>query len=116
MGAVYFIAVSGAARSLHKIDEATGRSRLVAKDFGYDSLATAGNPRWVVSRDYRTSETVILDTETDAIKSIGKHESAAVLSDDKLLVVSGQDITVGDTSCKPVKRAKARAGGAVPHN
>jgi hypothetical protein len=106
-GAVYFIAVSDAAKSLRKIVDATGRSSLVAKDFGYDSLSTGGSPRWVVSRDYRTSETVILDTETDAIKSIGKHESATVLSDGRLLVVSGPDITVGDTSCKTREHAQS---------
>lgn len=103
--ALYFIAVSGTGRSLHKIDATTNRSSLVAKDFGYDSLSTGGNPRWLISQDYRTKQIVVLDTETDTIKSIGKHESAAVLSDGKLLVASGSKITVGNPSCKPDERA-----------
>jgi len=94
-GAVYFIAVSGVERSLRKIVDSTNQSILVAKDYSYDSFSLGGNPRWIVSRDFRTSETVILDTETDTIKSIGKRESAAVLSDGRLLVVSGPDIAVG---------------------
>lgn len=97
--AVYFIAVSGAARSLHKI--ATGlHSSLVAKEFGYDSLTRSGNSRWLVSQDYRTKQMAVFDTQTDAIKPIGKHESAAVLSDGKILFVKGAEITVGDSSCK----------------
>ena len=101
----YFVAVSGTARSLHKIDAATGHSNLVARNFGYDSLSTGGNPRWLVSQDYRSKEIVIVDTETDAIESVGKHESATVLSDGKLLVVSGSEITVGDPSCKSSAKA-----------
>jgi hypothetical protein len=97
--AVYFIAVSGIARSLHKI-AAGARSSLVAKEFGYDSLTRSGNSRWLVSQDYRTKEMAVLDTQTDAIKPIGKHESAAVLSDGKLLLVKGAEITVGDSSCR----------------
>jgi hypothetical protein len=96
--AVYFIAISANVRSLHKI-ATTGRSILVAKDFGYDSLSRGGNPRWLISQDYRSKEIIILDTATDAIKPIGKHESAAVLSDGKLIMVSGANIMVGDPSC-----------------
>lgn len=97
---VYFIAASGPARSLQKIDTTTGRPRLVARNFPYDSLLAGGNPRWLVSQDYRSKEIVIVDTETDAIRSVGKHESASVLSDGKLLVVAGSGITVGDASCE----------------
>lgn len=106
-GAVYFIAVSGTVRSLNKIAATTNHPSLAAKDFGYDSLSRGGNPRWLVSQDYHTKEMVVLDTETDAIKSIGKHDSAAVLSDGKLLVVSGAKITVGDPSCKPEEHAES---------
>lgn len=97
--AVYFIAVSGAARSLHKITTG-GHSSLVAKEYGYDSLTRGGSPRWLVSQDYRTKEMAVLDTETDTVKRIGKHESASVLPDGKLLRVKGSEITVGDLSCK----------------
>ena len=97
--AVYFIAVSGTARSLHKITAGV-RSSVVAKEFVYDSLSGSGNSRWLVSQDYRTREMAVLDTETDAIKAIGKHESAAMLSDGKLLRVKGSEITIGDPSCK----------------
>ena len=96
---VYFIAASGEARSLHKIVGGI-RSSLVARDFGYDSLSSSGNQRWLVSQDYRTKEMALLDTETDVIKPIGKHESASVLSDGKLLFVKGAEITVSDSSCK----------------
>jgi hypothetical protein len=96
--AVYFIGVSGDARSLYKITAGV-RSTLVAKEFGYDSLASSGNPRWLVSQDYRTKQMVVLDTQTDAIKPIGKHEAAAVLSDGRLLSAKGAEITVGDSSC-----------------
>ena len=99
--AVYFIAVSGTVRSLHKIAATAALSSLVKKEFGYDSLLRGGKPRWLISQDYRTRQIVILDTETDATKSIGKHESATVMSDGKLLVVSGPKMTVGDPSCKP---------------
>lgn len=98
-GAVYFIAASGTTKSLHKI-VAGLRSSLVAKEFAYDSLDRSGSSRWLVAQDYRTKEMAVLDTETDAIKPIGKHDSAAVLSDGKLLFVQGSDITVGDSSCR----------------
>jgi hypothetical protein len=97
--AVYFIGVSGDARSLHKI-AAGARSTLLAKEFDYDSLGSSGNPRWLVSQDYRTKQMAVLDTETDAIKQVGKHEAAAVLSDGKLLSVKDAEITIGDSSCK----------------
>jgi hypothetical protein len=97
--AVYFIAVSGTVRSLHKIASAV-HSNLVAKDYGYDSLSRGGNSRLLISQNYRTKDMAILDTETDSIKPIGKHESAAVLSDGQLLQVRGANITVGDGSCK----------------
>jgi hypothetical protein len=96
---VYFIAASGEARSLHKIAGGI-HSSLVFRDFGYDSLSSSGNQRWLVSQDYRTKKMALLDTETDAIKAIGKHESATVLSDGELLFVKGGEITVGDSSCK----------------
>jgi hypothetical protein len=99
--AVYFISVSGTARSLHKIAAEMGRPILVSKNFGYDTLSRGGNPRWLVSQDYRTKQTVVLDTEIDTVKPIGKCESAAVLSDGKVIVVSGPEITVGDASCRP---------------
>ncbi len=98
--AVYFIAVSGTARSLHKIAPRTGRSNLVVKDFSYHTLSRGANPRWLIAQDYRSKEIVVLDTETDKIRSIGRHDSGAVLSDGRLLVVSGPEITVGDPSCK----------------
>ena len=75
-------------------------SSLVAKDFGYDSLSSSGNQRWLISQDYRTKKMALLNTETDAIKLIGKHESATVLPDGKLLFVKGAEITVGETSCE----------------
>jgi hypothetical protein len=106
--AVYFIAVSGTARNLRKIVPTTTSSNVVATEFGYDSLSKGGDPRWLTAQDYRTKEIVVLDTATDTIKSIGKHDSAAVLSDGKLLMISGPDITIGDGSCKPTKRAKGR--------
>jgi len=98
-GAVYFIAVSGTERSLHKIVDGV-HSSLVAKNFGYDSLVRSGIARWLVSQDYRTKEMAVIDTQTDAIKPIGKHESAAVLSHGELLLVKGAEITVGDSSCR----------------
>jgi hypothetical protein len=101
-GAVYFIAVSGTEKSLHKIVDGV-HSSLVAKNFGYDSLAKSGSARWLVSQEYRTEELALLDTQTDAIQRIGKHESAAVLSDGKLLLVNGSEITVGDFSCSANK-------------
>lgn len=96
----YFIAVSGEVRTLQKVT-ASGRPSLVAKDFTYDSLSIGGNPRWLVSQNYRTKEAVLFDTEEGAIKSIGKCDSAAVMSDGKILEVHGSEITVGDASCKP---------------
>ncbi len=105
-GAVYFIAVSGATRSLHKIVGLTSRSSLVAKNFSYDSLSLGGGLRWLISQENRTSETAILDTETDAIKPIGKRELASVLSDGRLLVVDGPHVTVGDVSCMPKEHAE----------
>ncbi len=97
-GAVYFIAVSDTERSLYKIVDGA-HSSLVARKFGYDSLVRSGSARWLVSQDYRTKEMAVLDTETDTIKPIGKHNSAAVLSDGKLLLVNGSEITVGGSSC-----------------
>jgi hypothetical protein len=97
--AVYFIAATDHTKSLHKISS-TAHSVLVAKDYGYDSLSSGGNSRWLVSQDYRSKEMSIFDTEMDSIKKIGKHESAAVLSDGQLLQVRGGDITVGDASCR----------------
>ena len=102
---VYFIAASGTTRSLHEID-ATDRPILVARNFGYDSLSAGGNPRWLVSQDYRSKEIVIVDTETDAIKWVGKHKSGTVLSDGKLLLATGPEITVGDASCRPNAKAE----------
>jgi hypothetical protein len=99
--AVYFIAVSGAANSLRKIAPSTRGSILVAKDFHYDSLSKGGNPRWLTAQDNRTKEIVILDTKADTIRSIGKYDSAAVLPDGKLLLVSGSEIAVVDRSCNP---------------
>jgi len=104
-GAVYFIAVSGTDRSLHKVVDGA-HSSLVAKSFGYDSLVGSGKSRWLVSQDYRTKEMAVLDTQTDAIKPIGKHESATVLSDGKLLLVKGAEITVGDPSCRADEQAE----------
>lgn len=98
-GAVYFIAVSGSKRSLSKV-AAGVRWSLVAKEFNYDSLFGGGNSRWLISQDYRTKEMAVLDTEADSIKPIGRHESAAVLPDGKLLQAKGAVITVGDASCK----------------
>lgn len=96
--AVYFIAATHNVRSLHKVASGA-RSILVAKDYGYDSLSRGGNSRWLISQDYRSKEMAVLDTETNSIKKIGKHESAVVLSDGRLLLVKGGDITVGDVSC-----------------
>ena len=96
--AAYFIAVSGNARSLHKITSGT-RSILVA-NYGYDSLSRTGNRRWLVSQDFRTKEIAIFDSEDDSIKLIGKRESAAVLSDGRVFQVKRGDITVGDASCE----------------
>jgi hypothetical protein len=98
-GAVYFISALGTTRSLHKIVNVTARPSTVARDFGYDSLFVGGSPRWLVAQDYRTKETVVFDTEKDAIKSIGKRDAGAVLSDGRLLMVTGSQITVGDSSC-----------------
>jgi len=98
--ALYFIAASGTARSLYKIT-ADARSSVVAKEFGYDSLTGSGKPRWLVSQDHRTKEMAVLDTETDAIKPIGKHEFATMLSDGTLLRVRGAEITIGDSTCRP---------------
>jgi hypothetical protein len=97
--AVYFIGVSGDARSLYKITAGVS-STLVAKEFGYDSLASSGNPRWLVSQDYRTKQMAVLDTQSDAMKTIGKLESAIVLADGKLLWAKGAELTVGDSTCK----------------
>ena len=102
--ALYFIAVSGTSRSLHKI-AAGVRSNLVAKEFGYDSLTRSANSGWLVSQDYRTKEMAVVDTQTDTIKPMGKHESGAVLSDGRLLFVKGGEITVGDSSCRADKHA-----------
>jgi hypothetical protein len=102
--AVYFIAVSTTARSLHKIAPSATGSSLVTKDFHYDCLLRNGNPRWLTAQNYRTREIVVLDTQTDTIRPIGKHDSAAVLSDGNLLVVSGSEIAVGAPSCSPGPR------------
>lgn len=104
--AVYFIAVSDTGRSLRKIIPATNQSRIVATEFGYDTLSSAGKLGWLAAQDYRTRETVIVDTATDAIKSIGKRESVAVLPDGRLLSAIGSQITVGDTSCKSELRTE----------
>lgn len=111
--AVYFISASGVAKSLYKIAATTSHSILVVKNFDYDSLAISGNPRWLVSQNYRTSEIAILDTERDAVKSIGKRELATVLSDGKLIVVNGSNITLGGSSCKPTKSAKESYSGGL---
>lgn len=97
--AVYFIAVSGSRRSLRKIST-TGQTSLAAKDFAYDSLSSGGSSRWLISQDYRTKQIVVLDTETDTIKSVGKYDSATVLPNGNLLVVSGPEIRVGDPLCE----------------
>lgn len=97
--AVYFISASGAARSLHKI-AAGARPRVVAREFGYDSLTRSGNSRWLVSQNFRTREMAVVDTQTEVIQPIGKHDSATVLADGQLLFVKGSEMTVGDSTCK----------------
>lgn len=93
---VYFIAVSPKTRDLRKITSRTD-SVLVAKDYGYDSLSSSGKRRWLISQDFRTKEIAIIDSEVDSIQKIGKHDSAAVLSDGRLMLVKGGDIKVDDT-------------------
>ncbi len=107
--AVYFIGVSGAERSLRKIAGTRNLSSVVAKNFEYDSLSRGGSLRWLVSQNYRTKEVVILDSHTDAIRKIGKHESAAALSDGTLLLIRGNEITINGPSCEDGVRQ--RSGG-----
>jgi hypothetical protein len=103
--AVYFIAVTGDARSLRKTT-AGASSTVVAEEFAYNSLATSGDSgEWLVSQDYRTKQMAFVDTETDAVKPIGKHDSATFLSDGALLTAKGGELALGD-SCKATNKPK----------
>lgn len=104
---VYFIEALGEARSLHKITS-DHHPTLVAGSFAYDSLNSDGNQRWLISQDYRTRKMVLLDSETDAIKPIGKHEAGTILPDGKLLLVNGAEIVVSDSSCRTDKQTAGR--------
>jgi hypothetical protein len=104
--AVYFIKASDTSRSLYRIATPAARSNLVAKRFGYDSLSRGGNPRWLVAQDYRTKEIAVVDTESETVKAVGRFDSAAVLSDGKMLMVSGPEMTVGNPLRKPAVPAE----------
>jgi hypothetical protein len=101
--AVYFIAVSGAARSLQKI-AASSRPILVTDHFDYDSLTVSGKLNSLVLQNYRTRQMAVLDTRTDAVRPLGTHESATVLADGKLLFAHGGRIEIGDSSCEALRR------------
>jgi hypothetical protein len=97
--AVYFIAATGGTTSLQKI--VTGsRSNVIVPRFHSDQLVRGGNPRWLLSQDYRTRAIVVLDTQTDTIEPLGTHEAAGMLQDGRLLFVEGDEITIGGASCK----------------
>ncbi|MGO8794152.1 MAG: hypothetical protein ACLQLC_04965 [Candidatus Sulfotelmatobacter sp.] len=97
--ALYFVEVSGSAISLRKISTPDASPTLVTGSFAYDSLWTGGSSRWIVAQDSRTTSVAVIDAETDSIKPIGKHDSAAVLSNGRLLTTHGSEIVIGDLSC-----------------
>ena len=94
--AVYFIAVSDERSSLRKIPGGQGEVALVAEDFRYNTLSAGGNARWIAAQNYKSGEMIVLDTQTDTVKPVGKHSSVAVLSDGSLVLVDGAKITVAD--------------------
>jgi hypothetical protein len=98
--AVFFIGVSGTARSLLKIGGTRSLSTLVAKNFDYDSLSRGGSLRWLVAQNHRTKAVVIIDGKTDAMREIGKHESVATLSDGTLLLIKGNEVTIDGPLCE----------------
>jgi hypothetical protein len=96
--AVYFVAATGGAGNLYKIG-AGGRSSVIAAGFSSHHLVRGGNPRWLLSQDYRTKDIAGFDTQTDTIDRLGKHEEVGVLADGRFLLVNGAEITVGGLPC-----------------
>jgi hypothetical protein len=84
---------------------ASGKLSLTAKRFDYDSLSGEGNLRWIVTQN-RTKKIVVLDTQTDSFKAIGKHDSAVVLPDGKLLTVDGATMTIRADTHTPTANPK----------
>lgn len=109
-GANYYIANSNGARSLHKLG-ADNHDVVVAKVFDYDSLEYGGNLRWIVSQDFRSNETALLDTTTDTIERIGEQEAVAVLPDGQLLLAKGSVLSIGSAACGPKAEGRSQSVG-----
>jgi hypothetical protein len=113
---VYFIAASDISKSLQKIDERTGASEVVVANFKYESLSKGGNPRWLVSGDYKHRAFAIIDTLQNEISSVGRRDAAAVLSDGRLILAHDGEMMIGNHSCKSGKPRTGKSGTAQEKN